>query len=299
MWVGVGLAWAVAGCGDASPPSGLGVGLAADAGVGGSGQGASDAGGQTPALAPLCEASSVPFIPVVVALSVYQPSGLARDGTPVHLRVVARGFGMPAELPSMAGAGNPDEVGWLRLAAPSADAGAHGGDAGAPALRDAGDAGESDESIGEPPTRVVVGPRALGELPVAIGEEVDLSVLYRMQTYMPGRYEVVLEQADRVLLFHQTDGTSSSAGFTLAVGDTLCGTRFNDCADIYRSDLHVTVPGGATATLMPGQSQTVGEYRVFHGTTNTVALLPTAGCADVYDGTVYSELTAVLLPSAR
>jgi hypothetical protein len=292
-WVGVGITWVAVGCGQASAPSGVG----ADAGLGGSGQ------GRTPALAPLCEATSVPFVSVEVA----PWYDLALNGTPMNLRVVARGFGFPAELTGFSGAGSPEEMGWLRLAPSSGDAGLPGGDAGASASRDAGDAGDAGESTeselsdppGAPLTRVIVGPRAIGELPVAVGDEVALSIEDRVATYMPGRHEIILKQGDRVLLVHQADGGGGSVGFTLAVGDTLCGTPFNDCADFYRHDLEVTVPGGATATLAPGQSQTLGAYRVFHGSTESVTQLPGGGCADVYDGWISSQFTAVLLPSAQ
>ncbi len=73
------------------------------------------------------------------------------------------------------------------------------------------------------------------------------------------------------------------------------GAEIVGATGVYSFEL--TVPGGATATLAPGQAQTVGDYRVLHGTTTTVERFPPrnagdTGCADLNAGSV--ELTAVL-----
>ncbi len=117
-------------------------------------------------------------------------------------------------------------------------------------------------------------------------------------------YRIVLREEDRILLFHEDTSLErfgTFSGFTLAGGDALCAMPFPNaeyrCADIYRNQLELTVPGGATATLAPGQAQTVGDYRVLHGATTTIERFPPrnageTGCADVNAGDV--ELTAVL-----
>lgn len=285
---GLGLSWTALACGATGEPGTLG-GTGGTAG--GTGSGIGGTGGERPlASAPACTTDVVPFIWVRV--------GSLPEG-PNRVRVIASGFGLPpgvTELPN--GATSAEQLGWMQVALL--------GDAAI--TRDAGtdDAGPYDAGrYDDLPRRVILGPREVAELPVVIGEALYLTREFEyISALLKGHSRVVLEQQDRVLLFHQHSelhmfGTFS--GFTLALGDAVCArpypTAENPCSDIYRHQLEVTVPGGVTAALMPGQAQTLGQYRVLHGTTSTVTRFSRTsprdtGCADVDDGP--TEITALL-----
>jgi hypothetical protein len=261
-----------------------------DAGAGGSAQAPVDGGVEG---APRCESGSVPFVPVFVQGT--EALGLAwHAASPVRVRVVERGVGLPPEGTNIAFASLANESGWLRLGAPLAES---IGDAGV-ANGDAGDAGHTSAEV--PP--IIVGPRAIGELPLAIGDEVVLSVVDNANLPLyPGVHQVVLEREGGVLLFHQTGVLSSpdsGAGFSLARAATVC-EEAAACQDVYHSALQVTVPGGATATLAPGQTDTVGDYQVSHGSTVSNVRHEPNTCNDVLYDQTYNEITAVLLPEAE
>jgi hypothetical protein len=306
---GWGLGWMLIAlaCGGTSDPGGV----IAD---GGSSLGGTSAGGTTggelgtpsggtgggaPAHAPACAtaaqpAPAQPFFGSVEVLGTPYLNGSTRA------RVIARGFGMPPELTELpSGATSADQLGWVRLVE-SATSGS--GDAGTPSA-DAGDAGDVGVE------RVVVGPRELGELPVAIGAEVDLTNEFdgvlQLRTYH-GR--VVLRNDEHVLVFHQNTNMDEHllgtfSGFTLERGDAVCASPVPDaehrCADDYHHELEVTVPGGMAATVTPGETRVLGSYRVHGSTTTFEYVLPrnpgAGGCNDLHVGpTVF---TAVRLPA--
>ena len=266
------------GCGSATEPTAL-------PGTGGTGTGGTDTGGTgtggelPPASAPACTDALVPFV------SVYLPGGPVRDrvgAAPHRARVLARGFGAPDELAEASAEG-----GWLRLVElgnGAADGGTESGD-----------------------PWVLVGPRELGELPVDDGSEVDLTVESTGNVILR-HWRVVLEQDDQVLLFHQDSNVDPFMlgtfwGFTLAHGAALCATPIpsqdSRCADAYRHALDISVPGGPSATLAPGEAQTVGSYRVLHGRSDSVEIVrpttPADPCAaDLVDGP--TQVTALRLP---
>jgi hypothetical protein len=276
-WLVVGWACAALACGEEG---------SGDTGVGGQRNPSDDAQGGTggerpPASAPACTTPNAAFLWVEVR-------GGPSLGPSQRVRFIERGFGSPpgfTELPS--GASSPDQLGWLQVAD----------------VQGAADAGLDDAGPSAGPTRLIVGPRELGELPVSIDEVLVLSVELASNVFY-GHHRIVLQGEDRVLLFHQVTSLErfgTFSGFTLEGGDALCAAPFptaeRRCADVYRNQLKLTVPGGATATLAPGQAQTVGDYRVLHGTTTTIERLPPGnagdtGCSDVNSGNV--ELTAVL-----
>jgi hypothetical protein len=225
--------------------------------------------------APQCESASVPHVPVRVTPTLYA-------GAELSVRLEATGFGS-SPVPSGDGNGDAPEEdrGWLRL----------------------GVLGEAKDENGAAPSGSVTstvyylaGPRELAELPLSIGAELDLLLINRPATYMPGEYRVVLRQGEHVLLFH---GSSREEGFTLAQGEELCGmASVPNCANTYRYNLEVTVPGGATATLAPGQGQVAGDYFI-QGFMSSIDKYADESCAaDLYDGWVSIDFTAVLLPEA-
>ncbi|HTV23874.1 MAG TPA: hypothetical protein VMG12_34525 [Polyangiaceae bacterium] len=184
-------------------------------------------------------------------------------------------------------------MGWLRLGAPLRDVG-DAGDAGG--ASDAGAASEAADTGAEAPA-FIVGPLALVDLPVAIGDELVVSVAYgpRGPLYF-GADRVVLEKDHRVLLFYE-DGFITSpdavAGFSHVVGAIVCEQE-TSCASSYRKELRVTMPDGTSATLAPGDTRTIGAYRVSHGTTVSVVRKPIS-CTDLLYDTTYSQVTAVLV----
>jgi hypothetical protein len=250
-WLGVGLAGALAACGDGAPADASSLHVRQ------------------------CESASVPYLPVRVTPTLY-------SGAELSVRLEASGFG-PSPVPSADGNGDaPAEGrGWLELGVLAEVKVANG----------ARPSGNVTSTV-----YYLAGPRALAELPLAIGAELDLLLIERPASYMPGEYRVVLRQGEHVLLFH---GSSLEEGFTLAQGDELCGMpSFPNCANTYRYNLEVTVPGGTTATLAPGQSQVAGDYFV-QGSMSSIDKYAYESCpSDLYDGWVNIDFTAVLLPEA-
>jgi len=247
-----------------------------------------DAGGQTTEPVAQCGDEAVPFMPVFVQAT----EGLTTEWSsraPAHVRFVERGVGLPPGGTHGQFLQYGDQVGWLRLGEPVGDAGA-------------GDAGAGDAAAAVRAPAFIVGPRALVDLPVADGEELVLSVQYAPSAplYL-GAYQVVLEQGDRVVLFHEDGFLGSPApegGFRHTAGTAVC-QRASSCLDSYRSELQVTVPGGATASLAPGQTETIGGYQVSHGKTESVIRHQPNTCVDVLYDSTYSEMTAVLMPVGR
>jgi hypothetical protein len=191
-----------------------------------------------------------------------------------------------------------DQVGWLRFGAPLVEAGADAGDAGD--ARDAGgaaDVADAGDTAIAPPA-FIVGPLALASLPVAIGDELVLNVEYgpRGPLYF-GADHVILERGDRVLLFHE-DGFLTApnpvAGFSRTPGATICQTA-TSCFTSYRKELQITAPDGASATLAPGQTRTVGNYQISHGSSESTVRKPVS-CTDILYDTMFIQVTAVLLP---
>lgn len=297
---GWGLGWMLIAlaCGGTSDPDGaIGEGGSSTGGTGAGGTTAGDAGTSSggteggTAHAPACAAAAPPFIRVDVLGTPYL------NGT-TRARVVARGLGAPpglTDLPS--GATSADQLGWVWLIESAASG---GGDAGA-APADAGARGVE---------RVVVGPRELGELPVAIGAEVDLTNEFDSNiNQREFHWRVVLRNDDHVLLFHQHTNMDEHllgtfSGFTLERGAAICATpepnAESRCADTYHHELEVTVPGGMPATVAPGEGGVLGSYRVIHGSTDTFEyLLPrnpgAGGCNDMHVGP--TRFTAVRLPA--
>lgn len=278
-------------CGGTNEPDGVIAGGGSSTGgtgaggsMGGAGPSAAgtDAGpgGGAPAHAPACVVTAARPVISVNVLGTPSLNGTTRA------RVVARGLGAPPELAELpTGATSADQLGWVRLS----ESAAHGSDAGA-ASADAGAEGV---------VRVVVGPREVGELPVAIGAEVDLTNEFDGNINLREYYwRVVLRDDENVLLFDQNTNMDEHllgafSGFTLERGDAVCATpepnAESRCADIYQHELEVTVPGGMTATVTPGEEQLIGSYRVIHGSTATFEyLLPrnpgVGGCNDLHVG---------------
>jgi hypothetical protein len=289
-------------CGEAIEPSSL-VGAAGSlaGGVGGAPGGAGTGqGGRVwpPATAPACTMESdAPFIGLVV-------SG-PRSEEPQRLRVLERGIGLPAGMALPLGATSANQLGWLRLREVAAslrvDAGAN-------------DAGPRDAGSNDAPERILLGPGELAELPLAVGDELTLAE----EHYSTGptalgeeHQRIVLQRDDRVLLYHQFGlGLGTYSGMTLSRGGAICATRYPSpvnsdddyrCAYIYHHELELTVPGGATATLMSGQAQTIGDYRATHGSTTVQDFSPRLpgeqACADLYYSDRATEITVVLRPS--
>jgi hypothetical protein len=288
-------------CGGTSDPDGvIGDGGSSMGGTGAGGTTGGDAGtssggtgGGAPAHAPACGTAELvrTFLGHVEVLGTPSLNGSTRA------RVIARGFGAPPELTELPrGATSAEQLGWVRLIEIAASG---GGDAGtAPA--DAGEAGVE---------RVVVGPRELGELPVAIGAEVDLTNEFdgvlQLRTY---HWRVVLRNGEDVLVFHQNTNMDEHllgtfSGFTLERGDALCASPAPNaesrCADIYDHELDVTVPGGAAATVTSREAKVIGSYRVIGSTATFEYLLPrnpgAGGCNDLHVGPTL--FTAVRLPA--
>lgn len=259
-----------------------------------------DGGGGSPdqQSAPECGVDAVPFVPVLVQDS----PELAfewQSRTPVVVQLLEKGVGLPPGGTSGDFYPYRDRVGWLRLGAPSVEAGAPVGDAG-----DAGDTDDARDArdAGVDAPAFIVGPLALVNLPVEIGDELVLSVQYSPNSplYL-GANQVLLEQGGRVLLFHEVGvlGTAkAAAGFSRVTGATICETSWG-CANNYRQELQVTVPDGTTATLAPGQTDTIGGYQVSHGTTASVVRQLPNTCTDILYDSTYSQMTAVLLPQAE
>jgi hypothetical protein len=297
-------------CGGTSDPEGvIGDGGSSMGGTGAGGTTGGDlgmpsggTGGGAPAHAPACAtvaqpSASPPFINGVEVLGTPYWNGSSRA------RVVARGFGAPPELTELPrGATSADQLGWVRLVE-SATSGS--GDAGTPSA-DAGDAGEAGVE------RVVVGPRELGELPVAIGAEVDLTNEFdgvlQLRTY---HWRVVLRNDEHVLVFHQNTSMDEHllgtfSGFTLERGDAVCASPVPNaerrCADDYHHELEVTVPGGMAATLTPWETRVLGSYRVRGSTSTYEHVLPRNpgvgdGCNDLHEGpTVFTAVRLAAQP---
>jgi hypothetical protein len=216
--------------------------------------------------APACATDYVPFMRIEVI-------GVERAKGPRSVRVVELGVGLPPGVPEhLRGAFTDDQLGWLRVA----ELGCDEGDAGAV---NAGETGARDAGAREECAQwVILGPRPLGELPVSIGDELLLTFeAFGLIDYFS---RVVLQQDEDVLLFHQdtnySDLFGTFSGITLERGDVLCVAPYTSsepaqhCADIYEHELLVTLPGGASATLARGAEQTVGGFRVLHGSTTRV-----------------------------
>jgi hypothetical protein len=303
---GLGCALLATACGEAIEPSGLGG--AAGSAVGGTGgvSGAPGGGGMgqgghvwPPATAPACATESdAPFIRLVV-------SG-TRSEEPQRVRVLERGGGLPAGMALPPGATSAEQLGWLRLRG-----------ATAPAVVDAGasDAGLRDGGPDDEPERILLGPGEIAELPVAVGEEIMLTEEHS-RTGGGGalgeeHQRIVLQRGDQVLLYHQLGlGLGTYSGMTLSRGDAICATQYPKpasvdddyrCAYIYHYELDLTLPGGATATLVSGEAQTVGDYRAIHGSTTVQDFSPRLpgeqACADLYYYDRSTEITVVLRPS--
>ena len=265
-------------------------------GVGGApGSAAAGQGGRVrpTATAPACTAESdaTPFVHVVV-------SG-PRSEEPESVRVLESGVGLPSGMTLPTGATSADQLGWLRLEVLT---GTSPVDAGA------NDVGLHDAGPNDNPERILLGSGELAELPVAIGDELALAVEHHHTgggtVYGEEHQRTVLQRDDQVVLYHQVGlGLGTYSGVTLARGNAICADPYpNDdhrCAYIYHHALEVTVPGGATATLMSGQVQAVGDYRAIHGSTTVQDFSPRLTideCADLYYYTRSTELTVVLRP---
>jgi hypothetical protein len=249
-----------------------------------------------PATAPACTTESdAPFIPLVV-------SG-PRSDEPQRVRVLERGVGLPSGM-ALPLATRADQLGWLRLREVTASV-----------LVDAeaSDAGPRDAGSNDDPERILLGPREIAELPVAVGDELTLAeehVRTGPGAFGEDHQRIVLQRDDQVVLYHQFGlGLGADSGITLSRGDAICATRYPNsansddyrCAYIYYHELELTVPGGATATLMSGQAQTIGDYRAIHGSTTVQDFSPRLpgeqSCADLYYYDRATEITVVLRPS--
>jgi len=284
--------WSIAGLGPVSVLLAIACGEATAPGTG--------QGGQVwpPPTAPACATETeAPFIRLAV-------SG-PRSEEPQRLRLLERGVGLPSGMGLPPGATSADQLGWLRLQEVTASV---AGDAGA------SDAGARDAGLNDDPERLILGPGELAELPLAIGDELTLAEEHYRTG--PGAFgenhqRTVLLRDGQVLLYHQFGlGLGTHSGMSLSRGDALCATQYPDpasvdddyrCAYIYHHALALTVPGGATATLMSGQAQIVGDYYAIHGSTTVQDFSPRLPgeqtCADLYYYDRPTEITIVLRPS--
>lgn len=243
--------------------------------------------GSPPASVAACP-TDAPFIWVAV-------HGQPNVDGPQRVRFIDRGLGLPPEVTDLPlNASSPTRVGWLRVAV----------------VQDAADAGAdtepSDELTGDEPIRTIVGPREMIEVAVSIGEQLELIDEWERNSSYNMRRRVMLRRGELILFLHLYDQLGgSSTGFTFEHGRALCATPVvdpeNPCADIYQNELEVTVPGGASARLSPGQAQTVGDYRVYHGTSTTTQRVfsrdpANSSCADLPRWTI--EIMAVLQSGA-
>jgi hypothetical protein len=228
---------------------------------------------------------------------VLRNDGRRHEGTQ-RVRLLERGVGEPPGADSTLDPSVAAQLTWLRL-----------GQVSAPALADAaGDAGPSDAGPSEG-VEWIWSARELAELPVAIGDELTLAFEYVNtgggSVWGVQHWRLVLQREDRVLLYQQQGldfGTYS--GVTLARGAASCAKSYPDtdyrCAYIYHHELELTVPGGATATLLTGQTQTVGDYLAIHGSTTVEDYSPRLpgdqSCADLYYFATATVLTLVRRP---
>jgi len=123
----------------------------------------------------------------------------------------------------------------------------------------------------------------------------------------PAHYSVLMTLGGRLALFHQdteVDMSGEHDGLVLTPGAIACEyvSAYDGCIRNVHHMLDVTVPGGASGHVAPGETLTVGDYDVHHGQTRTiVALRPvisaTGQCSDQFDGP--SQVTAILRPNAN
>jgi hypothetical protein len=295
------------GCsGQSAPGGGAGAPGTGGSGQGGTNQGGSGQGG-TDAWpspdAPLCSTQTDPPV-IEVTVSGEFPDALFGIRALERVRVVEQGVGS-AGMPLPIGASSADEVGWLRVRVVGAGRGADAGSADAGRI----DPGGVDEGASGP-ERMIMGPRELGELPVIIGDQLVLTHEdYRTSSIGGQHRRTVLEREGRLLLFDQAQNDAQSfgtfSGATLAAGDAVCARPYPNagagfCAYIYSHELVVSVPGGATATLMPGQEEDIGGYRALHRDTTSNDPVrrtgPDDACADLGGGS--SRLILVLRPDS-
>lgn len=197
-------------------------------------------------------------------------TGQPNLGRAQRARVLEIGVGVPPELENITVQDGPVE-GWLRVV--ELNGGADDSDAG--------DAGAPDVLGIE---RLVLGPSELGQLPVAVGDEIEVSNESEAQGPFDYDQRTVIRQAGRTLLLRHYSTVGERmfgliGGVLLAPGPLVCSAPVGAqpgsdarCADMNVHQLEVTVPSGptapgATATLDAGESKTIGDYRVIHGNT--------------------------------
>lgn len=201
--------------------------------------------------------------------------------------VAAQGIGLPSESTALPiGAASTEDVGWLRLEQAEA--------AGEGVAVDAGSVS----------TWTIVGPRGIGEIPAPLGERARVTEERVIGTFNPSHHSVVVTIGERIVLFHQNtfiDPYGERDGFVLTLGAAVCEDSADStgCTTRVSHELNVTVPGGASGILAPGEAQAVGDYRVLHGDSDTLIRLrevnsATGQCSDRFDGP--NQLTAFLLP---
>jgi hypothetical protein len=236
---------------------------------------------------PECLSAGPTFIGVLV-LGSLPASDPATPGThELEGTIVGRAHGLPEAMSQLpADVASADAIGWVRIE-PIASP-----DAGTP-----GDAG----------TRAgwtIVGPREIGDMAAPLGERVQISVEDVRASLHRGHFRVIARVGERVVLFNQessVDAFGAHDGFQLTRGAKVCHEESPDgCIYSYRHELDVTVPGGASASLAPGESRTLGDYRVLHGDTSSILWRiesPNQGggeCNDIYERP--SQVTAVFTP---
>jgi hypothetical protein len=216
-----------------------------------------------PATAPACTSDSTPnSTPNSVSSAEIEITGEGQVfNVPHFVRVLEKGLGSPPgeSEADIAVAGNGK--GWLRVAVVDAVA-----DAGAPSA----DAEPYDVSLSDGlPQLVIMGPRQVGELPVTAGEVLQLTHEHVAAAFYQ-HDRVLLQRDDSVLLYDAFGNTDdrTPAGFTVTLASDLCARPYPSaatrCGDMYRIALDVSVPGGATATFLPGEERVVGNFRVFN-----------------------------------
>jgi hypothetical protein len=275
----------------------LGVGGSAGAPAAQAGTSGSEADAAAPLAAPECGAELPSFVTMMVLGSLPDADRATPGVHELEGHIVERGHGLPAALSELPGSvASADALGWVRLepvAAPDAGAPVAAPDAGAPV--DAGTSGGW----------TIVGPRDVGDMAVPLGATVQVTVEDVRRTLAPGRFTVVARLGERVVLFHQEssrDAFGTFEGFRLTRGAIVCsGEERAGCIYTHQHELEVTVPGGASASLAPGESRVLGDYHVLHG--ETMSLLwrieePNQGggeCNDIFERP--NQVTAVYVPS--
>ena len=201
-----------------------------------------------------------------------------------RVRVLELGVGVPPGLENIASENGPDQ-GWLRVVELHDEAGAASADG-----PDAGSADAGPDAVVLGTERFILGPLELGQLPLAIGDELEVSDESRAVDPFNYDQRIVIRQAGRTLLMRQYSTVGERmfgliGGVLLARGALICSAPVGAqpdsdarCADMNVHDLEVTVPigpsapGGATATLGAGEEKTIGDYHVIHG--NTYQIVP-------------------------